>query len=225
MISENLNIVLQKIEEAAVRTGRNGRDIVLVCVTKTAKLPQIEEAILNGVTDIGESYIRDAVLKFKSIGGKVRWHAIGHIQTNKAKDAVRIFNLIHSVDSLKLAEEISKRAGALGIVRDALIEVKTSEEATKYGAAPLKVPELIERIAALPNIKIKGLMTMAPFVDIPEKTRPYFKRLKELFEELSSRKLKNVDMRYLSMGMTQDFEIAIEEGSNMVRIGRAIFGE
>jgi len=223
MISENLRAVRKKIEEAARRAGRQAGGIILVCVTKTVAVPQIEEALACGATDIGESRVQDAAVKFKAIGARARWHLIGHLQTNKVKDAVRIFDLIHSVDSLKLAEEISKRAGVFDKTQNILIEVKTSEEATKYGALPDEVFDLVEKAAVLPNIKIMGLMTMAPVVSDAREARPYFKRLKKLSEAIAATKTGNVDMRYLSMGMTQDFEAAIEEGANMVRIGHAIF--
>lgn len=223
MISENLRAVRKKIEEAARRAGRQAGGIILVCVTKTVAVPQIEEALACGATDIGESRVQDAAVKFKAIGARARWHLIGHLQTNKVKDAVRIFGLIHSVDSLKLAEEISKRAGVFDKTQEILIEVKTSEEATKYGALPDEVFDLVEKAAVLPNIKIMGLMTMAPVVSDAREARPYFKRLKELSEAIAAKKIENVNMRYLSMGMTQDFEAAIEEGANMVRIGHAIF--
>lgn len=223
MIYENLMRVRKRIDEAARRVGRNGNDIVLVCVTKEAGIPRIEEAIAAGITDIGENYIQDAVKKVNAIGKKVKWHFIGHLQTNKVKEAVKFFDLIHSVDSFKLAAEISKQAGKLGIVKDVLIEVKTSEETTKYGASSNESLNLIKGISNLSNLKVMGLMTMAPIVDTPEKTRPYFRRLRELAEAITAKKLENVNMQYLSMGMTQDFEVAIEEGANMVRIGRAIF--
>ena len=223
MIPENLIIVRSRIKEAAERAGRRADDIILVCVTKMVGAAQIEEALAAGAADIGESRVQDAEIKFKAICARAKWHLIGHLQTNKVKDAVRIFDLIHSVDSLKLAEEISKRAGAGGKTQEILVEVKTSEEATKYGVAPEEVIALVEKAAALPNIKIMGLMTMAPVVLDAEEARPYFKRLREASEAIAAKKIDKVSMRYLSMGMTQDFEVAIEEGANIVRIGRAIF--
>lgn len=223
MISENLRAVRGRIKEAAERAGRRADEIILVCVTKTAGVPQIEEALAAGAADIGESRVQDAEIKFKAIGARAKWHLIGHLQTNKVKDAARIFDLVHSVDSLRLAEEISKRAAVDGKTQEILIEVKTSEEAAKYGAAPEEVLGLVEKASALPHIKIMGLMTMAPVVPDAEEARPYFKRLREFFKAISAKKIDNVSMRYLSMGMTKDFEVAIEEGANIVRIGRAIF--
>jgi len=223
MINENLKRVKDRINGTARRVGRSADDIVLVCVTKEVGVSQIEEALSVGVTDIGENYIQDAVKKFNAIGKKVRWHFIGHLQTNKAKEAVGIFDLIHSVDSFKLAKEISRRAAKLGIAKEVLVEVKTSQEATKYGIVPEEVADLVDKMSVLPNLKITGLMTMAPIVDAPEKSRPYFRKLRELAEVIATKKIENVRMQWLSMGMTQDFEVAIEEGANMVRIGRAIF--
>ncbi|MDP2942271.1 MAG: YggS family pyridoxal phosphate-dependent enzyme, partial [Candidatus Omnitrophota bacterium] len=182
MIPENSIIVRSRIKEAAERAGRRADDIILVCVTKTVGVPQIEEALAAGAADIGESRVQDAEIKFKAIGARAKWHLIGHLQTNKVKDAVRIFDLIHSVDSLKLAEEISKRAGVFDKTQEILVEVKTSEEATKYGAATEEVLGLVEKAAALPHIKIMGLMTMAPVVSDAEEARPYCKRLREISE-------------------------------------------
>lgn len=223
MISENLRAVRRRIEEAARRAGRDAGEIILICVTKATDVPQIEEALKAGVADIGESRVQDAEVKFKAIGTRARWHLIGHLQTNKVKDAVRIFGLIHSVDSLKLAEEISKRAGGIGKTQEILIEVKTSEDAAKYGALPDEVFGLVKKSSALPHIKIMGLMTMAPVVRDAQQARPYFRRLREISEAIAVARIENVSMRYLSMGMSQDFEAAIEEGANMVRIGHAIF--
>ena len=224
MIPENIQAVKERVRRAAEKAGRNDRDITLVCVTKTVGVPHIEEALSAGVTDIGESYVQAAEIKYKTIGHRAKWHLIGHLQTNKVKEAVQIFGLIHSVDSLKLAEEISKRAAGLPYPKKILIEVKTSEEATKYGVLPEQVLPLIERIAELPNIKVMGLMTMAPFTENPEDSRPYFQRLQKVAMLVSVKSVKNVRMDYISMGMTQDFEVAIEEGANIIRIGHAIFG-
>lgn len=225
MISENLTAVRERIRRAAEKVDRNDRDITLVCVTKTAGIPQIEEALAAGAIDIGESYVQAAEIKFKTIEYRAKWHLIGHLQTNKVKEAVRIFDLIHSVDSLKLAEEISRRAAGLRDPKKILIEIRTSEEATKFGVLPEDTLPLLEKISELPNVRVAGLMTMAPFSEDPENSRPYFQRLKKLASLMSIKRIKNVSMEYLSMGMSQDFEVAIDEGANMVRIGRAIFGE
>ncbi|OGX30204.1 MAG: YggS family pyridoxal phosphate enzyme [Omnitrophica WOR_2 bacterium RIFCSPHIGHO2_01_FULL_49_10] len=225
MISENLQAVKERIRKAADKASRNDRDIKLICVTKTATIQQIEEALAAGVTEIGESYVQDAEVKFKSIEFRANWHLIGHLQTNKVKEAVRIFDFIHSVDSLKLAEEISKRSAGQRDPKRILIEVKTSEEAAKFGVLPEHTLPLLEKISELPNVRVMGLMTIAPFSENPENSRPYFQRLKKLSLLMSVKRIKNVSMEYLSMGMSQDFEVAIDEGANMLRIGRAIFGE
>lgn len=233
MISDRLNDVRKRIAEAAWSAarrrplwsaGRNAADINLVCVTKTAGISQIEEALASGVADIGEGRVRDALIKFKAIGNKARWHLIGHLQTNKVKDAVYIFDLIHSVDSVRLAQEISRQASKTGKIQEILLEVKSSPEPAKYGVSPDELFGFVEEISSLPAVKIKGLMTMAPVVSNPEDARPYFKLVRELSEELAAKRIKNVEINYLSMGMSQDFEVAIEEGANMVRIGSAIFG-
>src|SRR3989338_41796 len=225
MIYENLQAVKERIRKAADKASRNDRDIKLICVTKTATIQQIEEALAAGVTEIGESYVQDAEVKFKSIEFRANWHLIGHLQTNKVKEAVRIFDFIHSVDSLKLAEEISKRSAGQRDPKRILTEVKTSEEAAKFGVLPEHTLPLLEKISELPNVRVMGLMTIAPFSENPENSRPYFQRLKKLSLLMSVKRIKNVSMEYLSMGMSQDFEVAIDEGANMLRIGRAIFGE
>jgi PLP dependent protein len=225
MISENLQTVKERIRRAADKAGRNDRDIKLICVTKTAAVQQIEEALAAGITEIGESYVQDAEKKFKSIEFRANWHLIGHLQTNKVKEAVRIFDFIHSVDSLKLAGEISKQSAGQRDPKRILIEIKTSEEATKFGVLPEHTLPLLEKISELPNVRVMGLMTIAPFSENSEDSRPYFQRLNKLATLISDKRMRNVSMQYLSMGMSQDFEIAIEEGANMVRIGRAIFGE
>jgi hypothetical protein len=223
MVPDNLKKVRERIRQAAEKIGRNDRDITLVCVTKTVGVPQIEEAISAGATDIGESYIQAAEIKYADIGHRAKWHLVGHLQTNKVKEAVKMFDLIHSVDSFKLAEEISKRAAAFKVPKKVLIEVKTSEEATKFGVLPEHTLQLIEKISELKFIRVCGLMTMAPFTNDPEMSRPYFHRLKKLASLISAKTMRNVSMEYLSMGMTQDFEVAIEEGANILRIGHAIF--
>jgi hypothetical protein len=171
------------------------------------------------VTDIGENYVQEAEAKQREIDPDVRWHYIGHLQRNKARQAVRIFSTIQSVDSLPLAEEIGRRAAVLGSEMDILIEVNLSGEASRFGVIPEDTLSFAEKIAVVSGVRLRGLMGMAPFVANPEATRPYFIRLKELWD-----KLPKEQRQWLSMGMTNDFEVAIEEGSNMVRIGTAIFG-
>lgn len=223
-IRENIERVRERIESVCRRVDRDPDEITLVCVTKTIDIARINEAIGCGITDIGENRIQEARAKFGKLSRLVKWHMVGHLQTNKAKDAVRMFDLIHSIDSLKLAEAIDRRAGQFGKQMDCLIELNLFGEASKFGVGPDELSGLVEEIVKLNNLRIKGLMTMAPLVDNPELVRPYFRELKRLSEQIRSRNFGNVQMQYLSMGMTQDFEVAIEEGSNMVRIGTAIFG-
>lgn len=218
-IAENLRAVRERIAAAAKRSGRAETDIVLVAVTKTRGVDEIRAAVACGVTDIGENYVQEAELKYGEIGEIARWHMIGHLQRNKVRRAVEFCSLIHSVDSLELAKEIGRRAEALGKTVDCLIEVQVSGEATKFGIEPDEAIALADRISGVSGIRVRGLMGMAPFLADPEGTRPFFARLRELWD-----KLPDEQRLYLSMGMTQDFEIAIEEGANMVRIGTAIFG-
>jgi pyridoxal phosphate enzyme (YggS family) len=222
-LAENVRSVTARIEDACARANRNIDDITLVCVTKEASAGEMEEALRAGITDIGESRVQDARTKYNTLpGNKGTWHLIGHLQRNKARDAVKIFDFIHSVDSLKLAQAIHKEALKQRKLIDILLEVNVSGEKSKFGIRPEQIISLVEDITALSHIRLLGLMTMAPLVDDPEKTRPYFKRLKRLFDDVN-KKIPAFRLEQLSMGMTQDFEVAIEEGATMVRIGRAIF--
>jgi pyridoxal phosphate enzyme (YggS family) len=223
-IEENLKEIRSRIAKTATKGGRRGEEIRLVAVTKTVEVERIKEAIRCGVEIIGENRIQEAESKFTQIGENVEKHLVGHLQTNKAKRAVELFDLIQSVDSLHIAQEISTRASQIGKVMDVLVEVNTSGEKTKFGVEPEETLSLIEAISKLEKIRVKGLMTIGLFSDNPEDTRPCFMKLKTLFEEIKSANIPNVEMYYLSMGMTSDFEVAIEEGSNMVRIGTGIFG-
>lgn len=222
-IVDNLIRVRKRIEEAAQRSNRTSEEILLLCVTKGRCIEEIQILIKNGVRVIGENRVGEALEKFEKFGSVLSFHMIGHLQRRKVKDAVKIFDLIHSVDSVKLAYEIDKRAGSIGKCQDVLIEVNVSGEETKYGFHPGETIEAIREISRLPNIRVLGLMTMALLVDNPELTRPVFRALRLLKEEIDKLEIPNVKMQYLSMGMTQDFEIAIEEGANIVRIGTAIF--
>jgi len=216
MIKENLASIRERIEKAAKSCDRDPASIKLIAVTKEADLDQIKEAIARGITDIGENRIQDAIGKYNVLGNTIKWHMIGHLQTNKVNKAVEIFDLIHSVDSLRLAEAISKEATKIDKTQDILVQVNASGEESKFGISPKEAKPLIEQIIALSNIRVLGLMTMAPFVDDPEETRPCFKKLKELSGEIAP-------ATELSMGMSQDYEVAIQEGATMVRIGSAIF--
>ena len=221
MIADNLKDVTLRISKSCEKAGRSQSSVKLICVTKEADVGNIEEALALGVTDIGENRVQDAVIKHRAIGNRVKWHLIGHLQTNKTRDAVRIFSLIHSVDSVRLAQEIQKCAQKLGKRQDVLIEVNTSGEESKFGIAPGDVSKFFKEVLLYPNINILGLMTIAPEVKNPEEVRPYFRKLRELRDELNT--IHNTQYTMLSMGMTNDFEAAIEEGTTMVRIGRAIF--
>ncbi|MDD5681569.1 MAG: YggS family pyridoxal phosphate-dependent enzyme [Candidatus Omnitrophica bacterium] len=224
MIRDNLNSVRDKIQKAALKAGRNAGDIVLVCVTKETDIAGMREAINGGITDIGENTIQAAAEKYKLLGpNSVRWHFIGHLQTNKTKDAVKMFDLIHSVDSLRLAEAIQKEAEKIGKMQSVLAEVNISGEKSKYGLAPEDTADIVAAISGMKNLMLLGLMTIAPYSDNPENARPYFRELKNMRDELSSHNCDNVDIRHLSMGMSGDFEIAVEEGADIVRIGSAIF--
>ena len=225
MIADNLKSVRQKISNACEKTGRSPQDVELVCVTKEARPPRMIEVLDLGVRIFGENRVQDAILKHQIIGDRAAWHLVGHLQTNKVKDAVRIFSLIHSVDSLRLAEEIDKEAGKIKKAQDILIQVNTSGEETKFGIEADNTIDFAKKLTLYPNINIKGLMTIAPEVDDPEKVRPYFRILRELRDKINSLQLTAYSLQLLSMGMSNDFEVAIEEGSNMVRIGRAIFGK
>ncbi|MGB2979653.1 MAG: YggS family pyridoxal phosphate-dependent enzyme [Candidatus Zixiibacteriota bacterium] len=223
-IEENVKSVWSLIDKAAQASGREGEKVELVAVSKTVEPERVNEAIRCGIDIIGENRVQEAEGKFKEITEPVIKHLVGHLKTNKAKKAVELFDFIQSVDSERIAKEISRRALDKGKVMDVLVEVNTSAEETKFGVEPDQALPLIETISRLEGIKIKGLMTIGLFSDNPEDTRPCFKRLKTFFEEVKSANVPGVEMKYLSMGMTSDFEVAIEEGSNMVRVGTGIFG-
>ncbi len=219
-IAENLAIVRERIARAAESSGRAADEIALIAVTKTLGVERVREAIASGVTDIGENYVQESVRKWQEIGSEgAKWHFIGHLQRNKARQAVETFSMIQSVDSITLAEEIGRRAVQQGKQIEVLIEVRISEEDTKFGVVPEETLALAEQISQVEGIKMLGLMGMPPYAADPECTRPYFARLKSLWN-----KLPKEQQHWLSMGMSHDFEAAIMEGSNMVRIGTAIFG-
>lgn len=225
-IKTRLKHVKDQISEAAVACGRDPETVKLVAVSKTVHTDRILAAIKAGVTDLGENYIQEAREKIEALREEnVSWHFIGHLQSNKAKYAVRLFDLIHSIDSLKLAKELNKRASALGKVQKILVQVNISGEATKSGIETEQAVRLVRHIALLENISIQGLMTMPPFFNAPEKVRPYFKALKNLQDLIRDEAIANVHVTELSMGMSGDFAAAIEEGATLVRVGTAIFGE
>ncbi|RJQ51319.1 MAG: YggS family pyridoxal phosphate-dependent enzyme [Nitrospiraceae bacterium] len=226
-IRENLAAVREKIFKAAARAGRNPQDIKLVAVTKTIELPEIIEAAKTGVTIFGENRVQEAKEKITEFRAqntdlKIEWHLIGHLQKNKTKYAVGLFDLIQTIDSPGLAEEVNKQAEKAGKTQRALMQVKISEEATKHGVPEKDMMELAYRISGMNNLKLEGLMTMTPYFEDAEKARPYFERLREIRDEAEKRGFK---LPELSMGMSHDFDIAVEEGATMVRVGTAIFGE
>jgi pyridoxal phosphate enzyme (YggS family) len=220
-IKENLLRVIERIENAAQRTGRNSSEIKLVAVSKTVESARIREAIEAGVSILGENYIQEAQKKIEEIGRPVAWHFIGHLQSNKAKYAVRLFDMIHSLDSLPLAEELNQRAKQAGRITKVMIELNLSRETTKFGADKERLYNLVKGIRDLSNLSLEGLMTMPSYFDSPEMSRPYYIELRGLKEEMVR---EGIPIKELSMGMSNDFEIAIEEGATYVRVGTAIFG-
>lgn len=223
-IKNNLEIINKKIKKSALKVNRNPEEIKLVAVTKTATIEQIKEAINAGVKIIGENKVQEAKEKYQILTADTEWHLVGHLQTNKVKYAIEIFDCIQTVDSIKLAKEIDKRSVQFGKTTNVLVEVNVSGEESKYGIKPEEVEPFLKEISEFYRIRVRGLMTIAPIEEDKEKVRPYFRKLRELSKEIKSKNIKNVKMDYLSMGMTDDFEVAIEEGANMVRIGRGIFG-
>lgn len=214
-IEENVKTLLEELPD--------GVELVGAAKGRTAR--EIEEAIDAGLEIVGENYIQETLLVQKSVNKDVKWHFIGHLQRNKAKRAVGIFDMIESLDSLRLAEEIDKRCEEIGKVMPVLVEVNSGREKQKSGVLPEDVEELVKKASTLPNIKIMGLMTMGPRFGNPEDARPYFQETRKIFERLKQLDLPNVEMRVLSMGMTNSYRVALEEGANMVRIGTKIFGE
>ena len=198
--------------------------VILVAATKTRTPEEILEAIEGGIEIVGENYVQEAEGKFKVIGKRVKWHMIGHLQRNKVKKAIEIFDMVETVDNFSLAKEIDKYAERKRIIYPVLIEINSGREEQKSGVYPENIFSLIEEISKLKNIKVEGLMTMGPFVENPEDIRPYFRLTREIFEELKGKNYPNVEMKYLSMGMSDTWKIAIEEGANIIRVGTLIFG-
>ena len=224
-IRENIEEINKIKAEAAIKAGKNPGEVLLIGVTKTRSSEEINEAIEAGITDIGENKVQEILDKFDFVK-PVRWHMIGHLQTNKVKYIIDKVSLIHSVDSFRLAEEINKRAEQHQLVMDILVQVNSAQEESKFGITSGETGELIELILEnCPHIRIRGLMCIAPFEDNPEDVRIYFRDVKELFDKYSKHTHTGIDFQYLSMGMSHDFEAAIHEGSNMIRVGTAIFGE
>ncbi len=224
MVHQNLTNIRERIKAAAQRSQRNPSQIILVCVTKEAQASQIYEAIEWGVTDVGENRIQNALPKYQEFGRyPLRWHFIGHLQTNKAKHAVKLFDFIHSVDSVSIAEKLQKEAEKIRKRQNILVEVNISREKSKFGIMPEELENLVKAIKKMDNLMLLGLMAMAPYSHDSEDSRPYFRQMRKLRQELSSYNGHNVNLRHLSMGMSADFEVAIEEGADIIRIGSAIF--
>jgi pyridoxal phosphate enzyme (YggS family) len=223
-VSENIDRLSERIREVCVRVGREPEDVSVVAVTKTVPPERIREAVEAGIKLFGENRVQEAAPKIEAVMGDITWHMIGHLQRNKVKKAVSMFDMIQSVDSFELAREIDKHCGQIGKPMDVLVEVNTSAEGTKFGVTPEDTVGLIERMSHLKNIAVRGLMTVGAFTADEVVVRNCFRKLRQLAERTLETAVSGVDMRFLSMGMTSDFEIAIEEGSNMVRIGTAIFG-
>ena len=225
MICENLKEVEAKIEAACKRAGRDRSEVTLIAVSKTKPVEMLEEAYGIGIREFGENKVQELSDKYDVLPKNIRWHMIGHLQRNKVKYLIGKTVLIHSVDSLRLAEQIEHEAAKADTIMNVLIEVNVAGEESKFGTTCNEAIELVRAVAALKHVKIKGLMTIAPFTDNPEDNRIYFKKLKQLSVDIKSKNIDNVDMDELSMGMTGDYEVAIEEGATMVRVGTGIFGK
>ncbi len=226
MIRENMARTEEKIRQACRLSGRDAADVVLIAVSKTKPLSMLREAYEYGCRDFGENKVQELVEKYEALPKDIRWHMIGHLQRNKVKYVVGRVSLIHSVDSLRLAQEISKESVKKQVTTDILLEVNIAGEASKFGlSCSDAVAELAGQIAGLPAVRIRGLMTVAPYVEDPEENRQYFRALKQLSVDIMQKNIDNVNMDVLSMGMTGDYEVAVSEGAGCVRVGTGIFGE
>lgn len=225
MIAENIKIIRENVAKSCFRIGRDPQSVEIVAVSKTFGIDKISEAFASGQFDFGENYVQELVEKRNALSDKaIRWHFIGHLQSNKVKYIAEWVHLIHSVDSESVAQELQKRALKSNRVVDVLVEVNTSEEATKFGVKPELAMELIKKINEFPNIRLKGLMTIGPFTENKDKSRTAFKLLNNIYTQANAGNFLRQPMTVLSMGMTHDYDIAIEEGATMIRIGTAIFG-
>lgn len=224
MLAENLKEVEENIQKACDKAGRKREEVTLIAVSKTKPVSMLSEIYDCNVRDFGENKVQEICEKREQLPSDIRWHMIGHLQRNKVKYIVSDVTLIHSVDTYRLAEEINIQAKKVKRIVPILIEVNIAGEDSKFGIRPEETRQLIEEISKLDNIQIKGLMTIAPFVEDPEENRPYFKKIKELSVDIAKENIDNVSMDVLSMGMTGDYTVAIEEGATMVRVGTGIFG-
>ena len=223
-IRDHLNEVRENIQKACEKAGRSPQEVTLIAVSKTKPLFMLEEAYEAGARDFGENKVQEILEKHPKMPEDARFHMIGHLQRNKVKQVLPHAVLIHSVDSYRLAEQIDQEAEKLGITAKILLEVNVAKEESKFGMMPEEVPEMVEQISLLPHLQIEGLMTIAPFVDDPEKNRPVFQKLYQLSVDIKKKNIDNVNMGVLSMGMTGDYQVAVEEGSTMIRVGTGIFG-
>ena len=227
MIKDNIFKIKERIAQACSKVKRDPQEITVVAVAKGRTIDEIKEALDAGIKDIAENKVQEALLKYPHLTQQsIRWHMVGHLQTNKVKDTLKMFDLIHSLDSLHLAQETDKQAAKINKIQDILLEVNASGETSKFGLKPEETIGIIHEISEFKNINIRGLMTIAPLVDNPEESRPYFRKLRDLRDRINelTRQNRRNELNILSMGMTDDFEVAIEEGADMVRLGRAIFG-
>jgi len=223
-LKNNLQSIQENIAKAAQKSGRSAEDITLIAVTKTIEVEYIKQAYDLGLRNFGENRVQELLTKIDKLPSDINWHMIGHLQTNKVRNVFDKACLIHSVDSEKLAIEINKKSEKSNIISNILIEINIAEEDSKNGILMQNTPTLIEQIQTLSNIRVKGLMCVAPFVEISEQNRIYFEKMRKLFLDIKGKQSHNVDMRFLSMGMSGDYEIAIEEGASIVRIGTSLFG-
>jgi len=223
-IAANARRVLERIAEAAQRAGRKPESVLLVAVSKAKSPEEIQAAVRGGVRAVGENYVQEARGKIAALGHVASWHLVGHLQRNKARQAAALFDLIHTLDALPLARQLDRIGKERGAAVRALVEVNLAGESAKSGVAPGELPSLLDSLAELEGLRVEGLMAIPPQPQHPEDSRPYFRALRELGERLSGRTPPNVELRELSMGMSDDFEVAIAEGATIVRVGRAIFG-
>jgi len=224
-IADNLGILQDRIAAAAGRAGRDPSEITVVGVTKNVEAQRIAEAVAVGIRDFGENRVQEAAKKIPRVQADVTWHLVGHLQRNKAKQAVELFSLIHSLDSIRLARELDRRCEMADSTIDLLLQVNISGEATKFGVPPEMARDVLLEIARYERLRVRGLMVIAPYSDNPEDSRPWFSQARQLTRELGRLSISNVSMDELSMGMSGDYEVAIEEGATIIRVGTAIFGE
>ncbi|MGB7604586.1 MAG: YggS family pyridoxal phosphate-dependent enzyme [Lutisporaceae bacterium] len=224
-IKNNISAIKEEIKQACLKSGRSSEEITIIAVTKTIDIERINYAVDCGLLNLGENKVQEIMDKYDAVDKSVKWNLIGHLQTNKVKYIIDKVELIHSVDSIKLAEEISRRAEKNNLIKDVLVQINVAMEETKFGINIEEAVDFVKSASSFNNIRIKGLMTIAPYDEDVEKVRPIFRQLKKKFDELAQMNIPNTEMKYLSMGMSNDYNIAIEEGANMIRVGTAIFGK